>query len=99
MLQIIAVIVIAWAILHARSYRRLSHIPGPFLAKLTNIPRFTWVLSNKAHDIHVSLHRKYGPLVRLGPNIVSFADPKEVGHVYAFSNPLSGHVLQGLHLD
>ncbi|KAL4903514.1 hypothetical protein BDW74DRAFT_186129 [Aspergillus multicolor] len=87
MYQIIAIILLVWAVLQVRSYLRLSHIPGPFLAKLTNIPRFTWVLSNKAHDIHVALHRKYGPLVRFGPNMVSIADPKEVSHVYAFSNP------------
>ncbi|RDW93185.1 cytochrome P450 [Aspergillus mulundensis] len=87
MYQIIAIIFLAWVILQTRTYFRLSHIPGPFLAKLTNIPRFTWVLSNKAHDIHVSLHRKHGPLVRFGPNMVSVADPKEVSHVYAFKYP------------
>ncbi|KAL4996290.1 cytochrome P450 [Aspergillus recurvatus] len=48
-----------------------SRIPGP----------------NKAHDIDVSLHRKYNPLVRFGPNMVSIADPREVSHVYAFSHP------------
>lgn len=70
-----------------RSYYRLSHIPGPFLARFTNIPRFLWVLSNRAHDIHTELHRRYGPLVRFGPNMVSVADPAEVGNIYGFVKP------------
>ena len=70
-----------------RSYYRLAHIPGPFLARFTNIPRFSWVLSYRAHDIHTALHRKYGPLVRFGPNMVSVADPAEVGNIYGFVKP------------
>lgn len=77
-------ILLAWA---AYTYRRLSHIPGPFLARLTNIPRFSWVLTYKAHDIHVDLHRKYGPIVRFGPNMVSVGDVNEVTNIYRFSKP------------
>ncbi|KAL9097984.1 MAG: hypothetical protein Q9187_009760 [Circinaria calcarea] len=71
----------------ARSYHRLAHIPGPFLARFTNIPRFAWVLSNRAHEYHTALHRQYGPLVRLGPNMVSVADPAEVSNIYGFVKP------------
>ncbi len=71
----------------ARSYYRLTHIPGPFFAKFTNIPRFSWVLSYRAQDIHTALHRQYGPLVRFGPNMVSVADPAEVGNIYGFLKP------------
>ncbi len=71
----------------ARSYYRLAHIPGPFLARFTNIPRFSWVLSYHAHDIHTALHRQYGHLVRFGPNMVSVADPAEVGNIYGFVKP------------
>ncbi len=71
----------------AHSYYRLSHVPGPFLASLTNISRLSWVVSNRAHDIHTALHRQYGPLVRFGPNMVSVGDPAEVGNIYRFMNP------------
>ena len=71
------------------SYRKLSHIPGPFFARYTNFPRLSWVLSNRAHDIHTSLHRKYGPLVRFGPNMVSCADPEEISNIYTFVKPWS----------
>ena len=76
-----------YVVLLLQSYFRLSHIPGPFVACWTNIPRFSWVLSFKAHDIHTALHRKYGPLVRFGPNMVSVGDPKEVSHIYGFTYP------------
>ena len=71
----------------ARSYHRLSHIPGPFLARFTNIPRFLWVWSNNAHNVHIALHRKYGPVVRFGPNMVSVASPEEIGQIYGFNKP------------
>ncbi|EAQ83729.1 hypothetical protein CHGG_10133 [Chaetomium globosum CBS 148.51] len=70
-----------------RSYWRLSHIPGPALARFTNLPRFLWVLSNKAHDHHIAQHRQYGPIVRFGPNMVSVGAPEEVGNIYRFSKP------------
>lgn len=71
----------------SHSYYRLSHIPGPFLARFTNIPRFSWVLGNNAHDIHTALHRRYGPIVRFGPNMVSVSDPNEISQIYGFKKP------------
>jgi hypothetical protein len=67
------------------TYTRLRRIPGPFFASISNIPRFYWVWSRRAHDIHIELHRKYGKLVRFGPNMVSVGDPKEVPAIYGFS--------------
>ena len=68
-----------------QSYAKLRHVPGPFLASLTNFPRLCWVLSNRAHDIHISHHRKYGKLVRFGPNMVSVGDPAEIPNIYGFN--------------
>lgn len=85
LLTLVPIIVIV--ISTVRSYYRLAHIPGPFLARFTNIPRFLWVLSYRAHDIHIALHKQYGPLVRFGPNMVSVADPIEVGNIYGFVKP------------
>ena len=64
------------------SYLRLRRIPGPFLASITNLPRLLWVYQNKAGDRHTALHRKYGPLVRFGPNMVSVSAPSEIGTIY-----------------
>ena len=64
------------------SYIRLRHIPGPFLASLTNLPRLLWVYGNDAGNKHTVLHRKYGPLVRFGPNMLSVSSPPEIGTIY-----------------
>ena len=73
------------AIRVASSYTRLRRIPGPFFASLTNIPRLLWVRNGDAHDTHVTLHRKYGRLVRFGPNMISVSDPAEIPNIYSFS--------------
>jgi len=66
-------------------YLRLRHIPGPFFASVSNIQRLYWVLSGRAHDHHIALHKKYGPLVRMGPNMVSVGDPSETGKIYGIT--------------
>ena len=61
---------------------RLRSIPGPFLASFTdlwrwyhqNFDNFTLVLTN--------LHKKYGNIVRLGPDTVSFSDATVVSSIY-----------------
>jgi hypothetical protein len=67
------------------TYLRLGHIPGPYLASISNIPRWNWVRGNKAHNIHIALHRKHGRLVRFGPNMVSVADAAEIPNIYSFT--------------
>ena len=66
-------------------HAKLRHIPGPFLASLSNIPRFGWVLTGNAHEVNTGLHKKYGKLVRFGPNMVSVSDPAEIPHIYGFN--------------
>lgn len=65
-----------------RTWRKQAHIPGPFLASISNIPRLFWARSGRAHEIHIHLHEKYGSLVRLGPNAVSVGDPREISKMY-----------------
>jgi hypothetical protein len=66
---------------------RLSHIPGPFLASLTNIHRRRWVTTGRAQAIHTELHRKYGKVVRAGPNTVFVSDPVAIPAIYRFNEP------------
>lgn len=75
-------IVSLWSIY---SYILLRQIPGPFLAAFSNLPRVSWILSNRAHDIHIDLHQKYGKLVRFGPNMISVGDPAEIPNLYSFT--------------
>ncbi|KIY00077.1 uncharacterized protein Z520_03762 [Fonsecaea multimorphosa CBS 102226] len=54
-----------------KDYFSLSSIPGPFVARLTNIYRLLLVYNRNAHEKHLVLHKHYGNLVRLGPKCVS----------------------------
>jgi hypothetical protein len=71
-----------------QQWARLRKIPGPFLASLTNIPRAYWVWARNAHETHISLHQRYGKLVRVGPNMVSVSNALEVDQIYKTRDPL-----------
>lgn len=46
----------------------LSRIPGPFWAKLTDVGLLFGALEGHAHRDFVSLHKKFGTVVRVAPN-------------------------------
>lgn len=81
----VAVISTYWAILvplffvGRMFFRRyatpLRSIPGPFFASCTRLWKIRSVISENTHWHHVDLHRTYGPVVRIGPNEVSFSSP------------------------
>ncbi|KAL5358187.1 cytochrome P450 [Aspergillus floccosus] len=75
----LALYTLCWA---TQSFVRLSHVPGPFPAKFTNIQRVWWVKSGRAHEYHRKMHARYGKLVRFGPNMVSISDPQAMSTVY-----------------
>lgn len=70
-------------ILIIRYRRRLHKIPGPFLASISNIPRFLSIYRSDNHLWTEQLHREYGPVVRVGPNHVSIADPAALSSIYS----------------
>lgn len=75
---------------YTRQYVRLSHIPGPFLARFSDLPRLYWVYRRDAHNVHVAQHRQHGggaslgwaPLVRYGPNAVSVGSASAMDTIY-----------------
>jgi hypothetical protein len=72
-------------ILYQRLFSPLARIPGPFLASLTNWWYVRATRTEAWHRIVVSLHEKYGPLVRIAPNEVSVGNPKAVRQIYPVS--------------
>ncbi|KAF3098978.1 hypothetical protein TWF102_004807 [Orbilia oligospora] len=68
----------------------LSAVPGPKLAAVTRL----WILyhdyQDQRTDIVTDLHRKYGPVVRLAPNEVSFTSTIAVKDIYTGSGRESG---------
>jgi cytochrome P450 len=60
----------------------LNKYPGPFLASLTDWWRFFEVYGKRSEVTHIKLHQKHGDVVRLGPNVLSFADPAAINQIY-----------------
>lgn len=79
---------VAW-IIYARTFHPLSSVPGPFFASISRL----WVMYHHMRGGFVeyqrSLHKRYGPLVRLGPNEVACASPDEIKKIYPTSKPLT----------
>jgi hypothetical protein len=63
----------------------LNKYPGPFLASLTDWWRFIDVYGRRPDITHIKLHRQHGDMVRLGPNSLSFADPKAIKQIYGLN--------------
>lgn len=55
-------------------YRRLRHIPGPFLNSITPLVLTYHCFKGDISAYIASLGFKYGPLVRISPNMVLFWD-------------------------
>ncbi|KAK6217840.1 hypothetical protein LQW54_003128 [Pestalotiopsis sp. IQ-011] len=61
----------------------LRSFPGPFLASITRIWKVLSVARGRTHLDHIALHQKYGPIVRIAPNEVSFSSPQVARTVLA----------------
>lgn len=70
-LPIIATVLVLVHLTRNYFTRGVSEVPGPFLARFSNLWRFIDVARGKAEETHLKLHQKYGQYVRLGPNLVS----------------------------
>lgn len=72
-------------LLKNRFNRGLNKYPGPFLASLTDWWRFWDVYRRRPEVTHIKLHAQHGDIVRLGPNTLSFADPKALKTIYGLN--------------
>lgn len=90
--QLMAVVVVLWTfvqiilILRTRYRPGLRNIPGPFLAKISNLDRLRSCANGQQMTYHLQLHDKYGPFVRIGPNHVSFSDASLIPQVYSITS-------------
>jgi cytochrome P450 len=74
---------IAIRLVHNKFQPGLRSIPGPAVAAYTKLWRVYDVWRGTAHLTAIELHRKHGPLVRIGPNHVSVADPDLISQFYS----------------
>lgn len=78
-------IILLIAVTHfTRNYFRpgVSEVPGPFLAKISDVWRFIDVANGHAEKTLCKLHEQYRDYVRLGPNVVSIKNLDALKMVY-----------------
>jgi hypothetical protein len=83
-LPITATLTFGWLVKN-RFNNGLNKYPGPFLASVTNWWRLWDVYGRRPELTHIALHKKYGDVVRLGPNSLSFSDPKALKVIYGLN--------------
>ena len=71
----------------------LRQLPGPFLARFTRLYKVYITLTGNSHIKYQKLHKKYGPIVRTGPNSISIGDVSMIPEVY-----LQGSLYQKVNL-
>ena len=83
----LSLVVISFLVLLTRNYFTpgASSVPGPFLAKLSNIWRFVDVARGRPDITLYQLHQEYGDYVRIGPNVVSIRNLDAMKMVYGIN--------------
>lgn len=85
---VVILVVISW-LLNNKFWKGLNKYPGPWLAGYTNWWRFWDVLGRRHQWTIIRLHRDHGDVVRLGPNVLSFADPKAIKTIYGLNKGMT----------
>ncbi|KAK5255321.1 hypothetical protein LTS06_000342 [Exophiala xenobiotica] len=80
---IITVLVLSFRGLWRRYASPLRQIPGPFLASCTRLWKVLSTYSGHTEWDYIALHQKYGPVVRVAPNELSFASPNAARDIFA----------------
>ncbi|KAI3397374.1 hypothetical protein diail_10824 [Diaporthe ilicicola] len=73
---------------HLLFFHPLAKYPGPRLAAVTQLWQIWLSFTGRQCFIMTDLHRKYGDVVRVGPNALSFSTPQSYRDIY-------GHVRHG----
>lgn len=85
-LAVSTVLVLLLSVTLFTRYWKLRHIPGPFLTSCTDLWASIGVWRGKYYmDMVTEWHAQYGPVVRTGPNRVSFADPDAIPNIFGTS--------------
>ncbi|KAL6157922.1 hypothetical protein ACJQWK_07420 [Exserohilum turcicum] len=90
-------------LLSNKYWKGLNRYPGHWAAGYTNWWRLWDVSHWNHHWTNINLHRQHGDIVRLGPNVLSFADPKAIKTIYGLNKgvtksgfyPVQGAVAKG----
>ncbi|KAI0514712.1 cytochrome P450 [Xylaria bambusicola] len=73
-------------VVYQTAFSPLARVPGPFLAKFSQMYLVYFHLSGQSHRILMELHKKHGNVVRTGPSTLSIADPTAFYEMYRAGN-------------
>ncbi|KKK15010.1 hypothetical protein ARAM_007359 [Aspergillus rambellii] len=74
---------LVWDIL----FSPLRSFGGPLFAKFTDVWRASQAYGGFLDRKYVQLHRRYGSVLRVGPNALSISDPSLIRVIYSTRNP------------
>ncbi|KAI0850792.1 cytochrome P450 [Daldinia vernicosa] len=86
MIASLLIVGIVSRLLWNRFRKDLRDIPGPKVAAYTGLWRLLDIRTGQAHKNAIKLHKKYVPLVRIGPNHVSITDTRQIDHIYGMKS-------------
>ena len=81
------VVLLFLAVISRAIYRRyfhpLANYPGPVFCSLTRLWKVWSVYKGHTEADYIALHRRYGPVVRVAPNELSFSSPNAAREILA----------------
>ncbi|KAK4547942.1 hypothetical protein LTR36_010661 [Oleoguttula mirabilis] len=91
---VLSVIYFTGKLLYALYFDPLNKIPGPAINRISRIPYVKHLLAGTTAENVTELHKKYGEVVRISPNEVSFTSGETAWpDIYGFrTGSLKGHV-------
>ncbi|RGP74483.1 pisatin demethylase [Fusarium longipes] len=82
-ITLLALVTVWWFVTAFLSWYRLRHIPGPWLAGFSYIWVGWTAYKGKQHEAFVDVDKKYGSLVRIGPEMLLTSDVELVKRMSA----------------
>ncbi|KAL7798975.1 cytochrome P450 [Trichoderma afarasin] len=83
-LAVLFIIGLVIRLLQNRIFHPLRSVPGPWLNSLSELPAAIALVKGDQHLYYRSLHEKYGMVVRVSPNELSFITTEAREEIYGF---------------
>ncbi|KAJ9603454.1 hypothetical protein H2200_012232 [Cladophialophora chaetospira] len=74
-----------WVMVYRVFFHPLAAYPGPFASKLSDLPAIFYAATTQDTYVRYAQHRKYGSVVRTGPNELCFSDAASIKDIYGQS--------------
>lgn len=83
---VLGVLVISYLYPHMVTYRAIRDLPGPLLARFSNLWLLMTARRGKRYILVDEAHKKHGQMIRIQPNHVSVNDDKAIPLIYGHGN-------------